>query len=302
MARRDNDASNPLIDAYGKITISLGGFCPLQCSHCYTTVPDFSSDPKRTVKAALKILESVSENLKIVCLSGDTDPFLRPYEAIDFLEAAADSYPTADLMYTTRLTPREHHQQQLVNIGNKLAIRGQLCVPAVSLVTASYPNNIENASLVPSSAERLAFLSILASSQQPTMLALRPTFPFEVVPPTEVHRLLAMLDSRVRVILGETLLLDQQGVIANRLGLAATLGNDASGSLTFLNQPTTWFKRRHPQETRYMTRLCAANRRQFFTRSISALHYFHSHWSLQTGRLRYDPAVSIDMSAELLDP
>jgi DNA repair photolyase len=301
-APADPGSSNPLVDVHGKLTISLGGFCPLQCKHCYTTVPNFSQDPKRTVEAALEILESVAPELKVICLSGDTDPFLRPNLAIDFLERAAREYPNTDLMYTTRLIPRRQYQEQLIDFGNSLAARGQLCVPAVSLITATYPNNIEDPSLVPSSIERLAFLSLLATSKQPAMLALRPTFPFEIVPRAELDKIVSVLDPRVSVILGETFLLDDLGVITRRVGLKPNQECDRSEPLTFMNQPTNWYKRRYPKETQYMAELAALNQRNYFTRSISALRYFHSGWSLSEGRLNHDVNAPIDTSAECLDP
>src|SRR4051812_28935591 len=98
--------TNPQVDSFGKVTISLGGRCPLNCQHCYTTVPTFSLDKKRDVDEALRQLSRFA-NVHIICMSGDTDPFLRATAALEFLQRAAATYPDADLMYTTRLIPKD---------------------------------------------------------------------------------------------------------------------------------------------------------------------------------------------------
>ena len=73
------DKMKPLIDAYGKVTVSLGGVCTLACRHCYTTAGSFTKPPSVSIAEVTRQLDALVEagrDLKTICVSGDTDPFL----------------------------------------------------------------------------------------------------------------------------------------------------------------------------------------------------------------------------------
>ena len=295
------DPTNPTVDQFGKVTVSLGGRCPLACLHCYTTAPSFRFDRKRSVDETLALLESFS-TLDVICLSGDTDPFLRPKAAMELLERAADAFPETDIMFTTRLIPPADVETRLINLAEAMADERRLLVGAVSLVTPEFPNEIENPRLVATPAGRTMLLARLSEGRQPVMLALRPTFPFEVVPPDAVTRMIDDVANSADVILGEIMLLDGDGVIAGRLGMPWAEASDERGELTFLRQPTHWQKRSLQRETQFTGAACAERGLPYFMRSISAMRYFKRYWDFERGASRYAEGDALDMSAEPVAP
>jgi hypothetical protein len=289
---------NPRVDQFGKATVSLGGRCPLGCAHCYTTVPTFAHDDKRDVTQALELLSSLGPDVEVICLSGDTDPFLRPKAAVDYLRRAADERPHAQLMFTTRLVPPPRVVQDLHDLGCEMARADRLLVGAVSVVTASYPNTVEDPKLVPSSDLRFGLLRDLSRGPQPVLLALRPTLPFSVVSSGEIEATIEEARDAPDAILGEVLLLDSAGVTAARLRLPAALPDDDVGELSFLNQATIWRKRSLPAETRFVQRCAARVGIPYFVRSMSAMKYFRRYWDLSRGVSRYQIGDALDLSAE----
>jgi DNA repair photolyase len=205
-------------------------------------------------------------------------------------------------MYTTRLIPAARFEDRLVGLGNELATKGRRFVGAVSVATLDFPNAIEDARRVPDSEQRLKLLERLSAHKQPVMMALRPTFPFNVVSRSEVDSLLRSVPPAVNVVLGEILLLDTAGEIAERLRIPATHDNDVVGKLTFLRQPSSWRKRYLPEETTHARHVCELLSKQYFLRSISAMRYFRSYWNLARGSSAYSAGDPLDLSAEEVAP
>jgi hypothetical protein len=128
----------------------------------------------------------------------------------------------------------------------------------------------------------------------PTLAALRPTFPFAIVPEAEVSELFEILRGIATCVLGEVFLLDQAGVIANRLGLPE--GNLVPGdhSLTFLDQGSGWQKRIYPRELEYARSMARRASLPFFERSMSAIRFLEESWDFACNQLASDvdiPAV-----------
>lgn len=301
MTRSIDQNQAPRVDAFGKLTVSLGGRCPLACKHCYTTVPSFRYDRKRGIGDVIDFVAS-SPSISVVCLSGDTDPMLRPHEVIELLHRLADDFPEIDLMYTTRLLLNPELSQELLDISNTMAKRNRLLMAAISLISYTFPNQIEDPRLVPSSADRLAALAWMADSLQPVALALRPTLPFGLVPKSELEAIFQHLDERVKIVLGEVLLLDALGNSASLLGLAEAEMNDVVDQLSFINQGDKYRKRSFPDEEQYIRRLANDSGRFFFMRSITAVRFLKSYWDFSSGMLQYSLGDPVDISAEGILP
>jgi hypothetical protein len=293
---------NPSLDPFGKVTVSLGAHCPLACAHCYTNTPGFHVDPKRAVEAAISVVASLP-GARTICLSGDTDPFLRPVAAIEFLERAAREFPSTHLMLTTRLIPPKEIEERFLDLSRSLSSQGRLCVAGISFVTRSYPNAIEDPARVPDPGERIEFLQRLSNGPQPVLLALRPTLPFHVVPPEEVEAIVVEVGRAAGAVLGEVLLLDEEGVIADRLGIPVALTDDELGPLSFLNQPSPrWRKRNLPEESSFVAALCERVGVPQFMRSVSAMRFFEVYWDLKKGICAFRPGDRLDLSAEATVP
>lgn len=261
-----------IVDEFGKATISLGGVCRLGCGHCYTMTRAFKHAPSWSVNDVMEWVHNHLHNIQIACVSGDTDPFLREQESIHLLRRLVDECPAIAIMFTTRLLPSASAMDAIVDMAGDMRHSERVFLACVSLVTYSYPNAIERADRVPSSAARLELIAQLANRGVQVVVALRPTFPFSVVPADEVERIIQTLDPEVIAVLGEVLLLDREGMIERRLGLAHEGVRIASeGQLTFLDQPASWRKLMPTVEVEFTKHVCNERGFPFYLRSASAV-------------------------------
>jgi hypothetical protein len=293
---------NPAVDQFGKVTVSLGGRCPVGCRHCYVNARSFSPDPKRSVSETVEVLRRLSRPFTVVCLSGDVDCFLRPQRAIELLDAVAREFPKVDVIFTTRLVPPHRVLEQLHDLGTSLADEGRLLLGCVSFVSSRFPNTVEEPQRVATTQDRVALLRALSRGRQPAVAALRPTFPFNVVPRREVSDLIAQCAPWAAVLLGEAFILDQAGEIAAKIGMRPALGTDEISHLTFLHQTSTWRKRLLTDETSFASLVARGHGRPYFMRSISAVKFLKSYWDLSAGESRYQVGDYLDTAAELVRP
>jgi hypothetical protein len=291
-----------VVDHFGKTTISLGGRCPLQCRHCYITAPQFKTDAKRSVDDAVRILERDADTATTVCISGDVDCFIKPKAGLELIQRVAHEFPRVDVMYTTRLCPPDEVVTGLTDLASEMAGDGRLIVPGISFVSHDYPNAVESHRLVPSTTARIEFMRELAGGPQPTFAALRPTFPFSVVPRYEIDRLIEAVAPSSACVLGEVMILDGAGVIASQLGIEVARAGDAVEAMTFLDQPATWRKRTHTVEHDYARQVAQANGVPYFLRSMSAMRYLKTYWDLRRGRSTHTPGDPIDLSIDGIRP
>ena len=137
-------------DGNGKVTISLGGKCTLGCKHCYTNTNSFVCQPEVTPLEAIAELSKYDENsFSTICISGDTDFLLKATKGIELLRLILNHYCKHSVMFTTRLIPDPDLVYQIVELGKKCLNRGQMLIPCISIVSYSYPNQIEIPSKVP---------------------------------------------------------------------------------------------------------------------------------------------------------
>lgn len=274
------------IDSEKKITVSLGGKCSLGCKHCYTNCSAFLHQDKITVKELIKDLGCIDSNtFTTICISGDVDTFLNPYEGLELIALLAEIYRKKTIMFTTRLVPNDNIKKELTLIGKKCLERGQLFIPCISVISFAYPNQIENSKLVPSTTERLDFFIKLCKSGIPCFLTLRPTFPFEIVQMSEIVNILKYVKNLPASVLGEVLLLDQNGEIEKRLGMQVINKNNPIqiSKMTFLNQECYWKKVYFRNEHKEIKKECNNLGMPFFLRSMSAIRYIERSGYMQNG-------------------
>ncbi|MGW7597073.1 hypothetical protein [Streptomyces antimycoticus] len=272
-----------VVDRYGKVTVSLAGRCPLACRHCYTTAKQFEHSASSSVSAVLSELEGISSRFEIICISGDTDCFLDPDTGFELISRAAERFPAADIMFTSRLIPDDSIVAGLGALAANMVTRERLLIPGISLVSMSVPNFSERSRRVPSTESRLELMAEFSRSGMACLLALRPTFPFSLVPPEEVRALIRAAVGKVSAVLGEILLLDSDGELAGRLGLDEAEPQDRLGRLTFLDQPSLWKKRTLEPEVELAARACRDHHVPYFLRSGEAHRYIRAHWDWRTG-------------------
>lgn len=294
--------SNPRVDQWRKLTVSLGGRCPLQCRHCYVTAPQFGIDRKRTVEETMEIVRVHLPEVSIVCVSGDVDCFIQERNGIDLIEQLVDELDAVDVMYTTRIVPSDYGIKRLQAAGRKMARRRRLLIPGVSFVTTHFPNAVEHSRLTGSVDDRLTLLGRLLEAKQPTFAALRPTFPFSVVPHAEVAALIERCAPVSTCVLGEVLLLDPDGAMAAQLELPPFEPQDVVEPMTFLRQPHAWRKRPTCDEAAFARERAAAVGMPYFLRSVSAVKFLRSYWDFETGTLTYRLGDPVDRSTEGILP
>ena len=275
-----------VVDGYRKVTISLGGRCPLACRHCYTTARQFRHDADTTAAEVLTELGRLTERFDIICVSGDTDCFLDPDAGLELIAGAAHRFPHADLMFTSRLVPDDSVVLELSKLAAEMAAGHRLLLPGISLVSMQVPNFSERSRRIPSAESRLDFLAKLAAGGMACLLALRPTFPFALVRANEVRTMISLAAESAAAVLGEIMLLDEPGQLAGRLGLDPVEPSDRSGNLTFLDQPGTWRKRTLPGEVSFAARACDEYGVAYFLRSGMALAHIRQHWDWQQSAIR----------------
>jgi len=195
-----------IIDVYKKVTVSLGGKCTLGCKHCYTNTRSFSHALKITPEIVIDKLLEEKGNFSTICISGDTDVFINQAEGLALLKNVVQQFTNETIMFTTRIIPSQTIINKIVELGNICSLKKQLFIPCISLITYSYPNNIENPKKVASSTERLDFLKHLAVHGLPCFLTLRPTFPFSLVPLSETEQILDYIGNVPAAVLGEVFL------------------------------------------------------------------------------------------------
>ena len=281
-----------LIDNNGKITISLGGKCPLGCKHCYTNTSSFVYQPIMSPKDVIEELSRYDEkDITTICVSGDTDCFIDASKGLELLSLIVRNYFTQNIMFTTRLVPNSQHEDSIVALAHECLKRKQLFIPCISIVSYSYPNTIENPLLVPPSKDRLDFLIRLSKKGIPCFLTLRPTFPFSIVPLEEIERILDYVGNAPASLLGEVFLIDQEDEIARRLNLPPNdLKQIIVSSMTFIKQPTKWKKQYLKKEFEAIQNLCKERGLPFFLRSMSAINYINQIIIFKKG-WRHNPAL-----------
>ncbi len=276
----------PRVDAYGKVTVSLGGKCPLACRHCYTMTSSFVHDAYMSTEDVLRSLQALSDPFTTVCVSGDTDPFIDPQLGLELIQGIAMAFPSIDVMFTTRLIPTDEVIEKLISLGEEMAGSQRLLIPAVSFVSMTVPNFSERSKRIPSSYARLNLLSSFNRGGLPTLLALRPTFPFHLVPREEVEEIICRASDSTTVVLGEVFLLDEHGDLIRRMKLTTSEGNDRLAPMTFMEQPSHWTKRTFDEPTNFARHIAQREGLPYFLRSGSALRLLRSYWNFEDKRLK----------------
>lgn len=273
-----------LVDPHGKVTVSLGGRCPLACRHCYTMTPQFVHSPPRDVDDVIRALSLCKTPFNTICVSGDTDCFIDESQGLELLRRLVEHFDDT-IMFTTRLVPSDGAIDVLLKLGEICRNRQQLFIPCISVVTLTYPNEVEVPSRVPSGAQRLELMATLAAGGLPCILAMRPSFPFSVVSKAEVNALVNTAAACTTVALGEVFLLDNDGRIARRLRLPAA-ERAQQGRMTFLDQPSCWTKAVYQESIDYTRDAWATKGTPYFLRSPTAVSLLRARWDFARADLR----------------
>jgi DNA repair photolyase len=285
------------VDRFGKITISLGGVCPLRCKHCYTTASQFRFARPISSATVMELLKSVREPFKVICVSGDTDCFLNPEAGYELISKCADAYPSTDIMFTSRLVPPPHIRDSIIRLGRLMAGASRLLVPCISLVSMSYPNEIENPDLVPHPIVRLELLTSFAAGGLPCFLTLRPTFPFSLVGPTEVDELIRAAGNAPAAVLGEAYILGaSRDASVGSLSFPGGIAVAPPTPLTFLPQPGLWQKIVFEEEAQFARSKSQQRGIRYFMRSMVAIRFLRQYWDFRSGRLTYHQGDPVDES------
>ena len=291
-----------VVDQFGKVTVSLGGRCPIGCRHCYTMTRQFVASEGRTPDEVVAALRRRRGDFSIICLSGDTDPFVDETSAIELLDLMSQEFTDCDIEFTTRMVPSATTVSAIAATGERMAARRRLLVPAVSFVSPRLPNVSESAHRVPPVADRFALLEHLSDAGLPTFMALRPTFPFSLVSREEVFQLIQCASACCTAVLGETFILDSAGHIARRLTMPTARCGDRESEMSFLPQPGIWRKRTLPEETEYARGVCTQVGLPYFLRSGSAIYYLRDRWDFRLRRVRTNCASANHVRMDHIDP
>ena len=267
-----------IADSNGKITISLGGRCTLGCRHCYTNTCGFVPQPIKSPVEAFEELQRysnvVSGRISVICISGDIDCFLNPNNGITLLELVIENFKEETIMFTTRLVLSNSNIDRIKRLWRICSSRQQLLIPCISLITFTFPNDVENPSCVPTSIDRLIFLKKLASVGMICFLTLRPTFPFSIVSLEEIRQILEYIGSFTAAVLGEVFLLDENSEIETKLSIDKSIADTIESSrMTFIDQPAVWHKIYLRREHDEIKKLCHEYGLPYFLRSVSAVNY-----------------------------
>src|SRR5207244_3802583 len=141
-----------------------------------------------------------------------------PEANVTLMEKLARRYVAVPIMFTTRLVPSVETYAAIRTLAAECLRRRQPFIPCVSLVSFSYPNKIEKPDRVPPPSERLDLIRRFVADGIPCIVALRPTFPFTLVAPEEVTRLVDAFPSGTTAVLGEVFLVDKSRQLPSRMG------------------------------------------------------------------------------------
>ena len=273
------------LDSFGKVMISFGGVCTLGCKHCYTMTKSFSHAPRQSVQDCIEQLLSIEKPFSHICVSGDTDPLLDQEAFRELIFEIHKILPEKTITYTSRLIPDSETLQTVSELNLSRRSGDTLIVPAVSLVTHSYPNQVERKETVPSSAERILTLERYREMKVPCIIAMRPIFPFSIVPRLEIDKIVEVAAELDCILLGETFIVDPRNEIGQRLAIEHSFS--VKSPLTFIDQPGQWLKGHFLKEEEYLESLCRRRRVIFFMRSSPAIEYLHENWDSQNNLLPY---------------
>jgi hypothetical protein len=262
----------------------------------------FEHAPLRTIMNVVDEVRALPKAPSIICVSGDTDPFVDEAAGMDLLETLATEFPDKHLMFTTRLVPGDGAVSRLADLNEEMSMRRRLLVPGISVVSLRFPNSVERSKAIPPTTKRLEFMAALATSGLPCLLAMRPTFPFHVVSPREVRALIAIFRPYATVVLGEKFILDQPGQIERRLGLELSQAPNEPTPLTFLQQPGVWRKILYPEETKLVAETCAELDIPFFMRSGTAMRLLNQAWDFSRRTLTTAMVSDVSDAMDDLDP
>jgi DNA repair photolyase len=290
-----------VVDEFHKVTVSLGGRCPVGCRHCYTMTPQFIPEPSRRPTDVVNELLTLPEPFSIVCVSGDTDCFLDPEAGLQLIQLIAETFRESDVMFTTRLVPPAAITRDLIELGTVMGANQRLLVPGISLVSTQVPNAAET-TRVSSTPARLRLLAKFADGGLPCLLALRPTFPFSIVNRATVKELIQSAAPSVVAILGETFILDVGGRLAARFAIAPSMEGDRESRMSFLPQATLWRKRSFPEEVAFAREVSRSSGVPYFMRSGSAIEYLRMSWDFDAQSISQDAALDFVAKMDDLDP
>jgi DNA repair photolyase len=102
----------------GRVVVSNGGICPLQCSYCYTYSQDFRSFPAKSADKLVDDLGTFANRIDIVQLGCDTEMFLRQNEAVRMIRGVANL--DKDVSFATKMCLSDRTIDELASINNDM--------------------------------------------------------------------------------------------------------------------------------------------------------------------------------------
>lgn len=168
-----------------RVLISFDDICPYQCKHCYTLdIPRASAN-----RSAEEIVDSISScKFDIAYISQRRENFVSPSRGIRLCESVFERYRCNILIITRNIFTKEDIFR-LKNLKNKMDAEGKTLFVAVSVFATNSYAKSENPNVVPSPAERIAFLKALSEEGFCTITLIRPIFPSTIVPIKELYEI-----------------------------------------------------------------------------------------------------------------
>lgn len=250
--------------------ISLDGPCPYSCKHCYTYELDACAE-NRTID---QLVESLAgKSFDVVYVSQKRENFVNPDEGIELCRKLFERYG-CHIMAITRNVFNPIQKSCFIDLDKEMTSRGKRLFLGVSLIGLQSAPVSENMSFAPSPEERIKFMRDMYDSGIETLALIRPLFPKEIIPFSEIENIVDFLDGGVSCILSGALMVNDW--ILDRLSIGHhELDFYENGSSEYLkgalSESVEYVDVR--DELRSLKSYCMSKNIQFFEHSMPALNY-----------------------------
>lgn len=254
--------------------ISFGGKCPFDCKHCFGCEIDDSYENEVEIDDLVASLQN--QNFDVLYISQNKENLINPYECIELCEKLFEEY-CCDIFITTRCVLNDNEINQFLNLSRKMKDNNKNLTICVSIPALDSFSKTENIQKVPTPNQRLDFLKKIKNSDIYSMITIRPLFPNNFIPQTEIHQLVDECKDKVDCILTGGLMVTDK--ILKRLGVEKSEFNYfPCGNSEYLKGIDVDFMAVDvADEMKDLKEYCNKNGILFFAHSMDALNYFKSN-------------------------
>jgi len=195
--------------------ISLDGVCTFGCKHCFS----YSIKPEECAETINDVVNRLEgKDFDVVYVSKKRENFIDPLEGITFCEKIFEKYK-CHIFVITRNVFNDDEMFRFAQLSAKMKEYDKILFVGISVIAYEKSLRVENSS-IPSTIERLEFVKRLRKMGFNPILIVRPLFPKEIIPTSDVIRMIDLVKNEVSSVISSGLIVNDN--ILERLDLSPT--------------------------------------------------------------------------------